>query len=447
MRDNIRNWIKGRVRLAIALLLLIALIVSGCAENAGDTVANSVRVAAVSGQVSFKRLGDSQDWVPAVSGMQLALSDTLTTQVASETDLDVDQNQHVLVGEQVRMVIETLLKSVNQSQVARLRVDTGALYIRIQRKLSTGEAFEIITPTTVMGVRGTEFVVAVRGGDTQVFVLEGTVQVALNPKDLKEISGKSYGDALPTASWVLVGQGEMLAVPWGTETIDQIKPLAIDFNKMPLDMLKALLKSDSENVAPYLDAIGTAEKAQQEALAVPDAKRSPDFIGIPKESEKPYVDPNTGHVYARVDLDLTIEEAIAYCLERGGHLITITSKEEQALAEAMMRNGSKFWYAIGLLQKPGSIEPKEGFEWVTGEAVTFTNWHKENGVETEPSNRSGLGSPENEVVMLNYEGSANWKYGDWNDMNLAEKLGEFGFLCEWDSVNHFYGQVDPQDNN
>ncbi len=446
----------------MVIILLAALFVTGCgakdvpsvdpSQVAGNPkegahseppVANSIRVAAVSGQVAFLRTGEAQDWIPAVSGMQLALADTLTTEVASETDLDVDQDKHVLVGEKVRMVIETLLQTVNQSKVARLRVDTGALYIRIQRKLATDEAFEVITPTCVMGVRGTEFVVAASGGDTQIFVMEGNVQVALNPKDLDKNKGIPYGNTLPAASWISVASGQMLEVPWGTDAISKMLPISIDFNKIPIDMLKALEASDSDKLTPYRSAIEDANQARGAALEAAGTTPESPFKDVPALSESPYVDPSSGHVYARIDLDLTFDATIKYCEEKGGHLMTITSEEEQALAEAMIAKGSRFWYLFGLVQKPGSIEPNQGFEWVTGEAVDFTRWHQENGSDTEPSDVSGTGQHENQVLMLNLTGNEVWKLGDWNDMNLVEQVGEYGFLCEWESADQFYGIGSP----
>lgn len=442
--------------LIIAVVLVASLLVTGCGGKTGtslvpdDTtggddsfsespVANSVRVVEVTGEVAFQRPGEKQDWIPAVSGMQLALADILTTQIASETDLDVDQDKHVLVGEQVRMIIETLLQTIDHSKVARLRVDTGALYIRIQRKLATDEAFEVITPTCVMGVRGTEFVVATRGGDTQVFVIEGTLRVALNPKDLDKNKGRAYGDTLPDAAWISISSGQMLEIPWGSTAIEQLLPIPLDFSKMPLDMLKALSVSDSDKLTPHMSAIEDAEQAQLAHMATIGINSMVAFLDVPTLSERPYVDPTSGHVYARIDSDLSFKAATAYCMDRGGYLMTITSEEEQALAEAILIHGNKFWYLFGLVQKSGSIEPNQGFEWVTGELVEFTRWHQTNGVESEPSDVSALGNHENQVVMLNYAGDSSWKLGDWNDTNLDEEIGGYGFLCEWDSTDHFYG--------
>jgi len=415
--------------------MLVSVIIAGCKA---EPVASSVRFAFVSGEVSFQRPDDQATWIPALEGMQMGLQDTLMTSKSSEADVDVDENQHVWVGEQVRMAVDTLLNTVKNSKVARLRVDTGALYVRIQRKLATDEAFEVITPTCIMGVRGTEFVVVTRGADTQLFVLEGSVKAALNPKDLSNLAGRAYGEELPEDSWIVVEAGQMLEVPWGVSGIESLKANPIDFNKMPLDILNALTKAESSKLDPYREAIDDAQMLQNQALEAKDETQQT-YSDVPVASEKPYVDPASGRVYARIDLDMSAREAHAYCLERGGHLMTITSQAEQDLANAMIAKGEKFWYLIGLVQKPGSVEPKGGFEWVTGEPVTYTNWHKRNGIETEPSDLSGRGEHENDVVMLNFAGDPVWKLGDWNDMNLVEKVGDYGFLCEWEDVSALYG--------
>lgn len=401
-----RPWNKSNIFL-MAGFICITLMATSCTggPKGGDTssdpqkragTVNSIRVVDVKGEVAFNR-GDA--WIPAASGMQLALSDTLTTEVSSETDLDVDDNQHVLVGERVRMVIEDLLKTVDQSKVARFRLDTGALYVRIQRKLQKDEAFEVITPTCIMGVRGTEFVVRVQGSDSELFVYEGTVSVALKSRPDQSLD---------------VSQNQRVTIPWGTTTLEGLGPVPMDPSMTP-----------------------------KMAMARPSQGDDPEIY----RADKPYVDPSTGHTYARIDRDMTYEAAKAYCEALGGHLMTITSAEEQAMAEALMYKGQKFWYLVGLAQRPGSVEPNQGFEWVTGEPLTFTRWHRENGVETEPSDRSGTGNHEDFVVLLNYAGDSVWKFGDWNDMNLGEKLGEYGFLCEWESVEDLRLDAELEDSN
>lgn len=92
---------------------------------------------------------------------------------------------------------------------------------------------------------------------------------------------------------------------------------------------------------------------------------------------------------------------------RGGHLATISSKDENdfvaalALSEPAVFKGD--WGPwLGAFQPPGSPEPAGGFTWVTGEPFVFTNW----AAPGEPSNTGG------ESVIGFYQ-TPRW--GDYKD--------------------------------
>ena len=85
------------------------------------------------------------------------------------------------------------------------------------------------------------------------------------------------------------------------------------------------------------------------------------------------------------------EEAKINCELMGGHLVTISSEEENELvwqgvyANGLNPGGSNNYQAwIGLYQNfdaPDYSEPAGGWEWVTGEPVEYSNW-----APTEPNN-------------------------------------------------------------
>ena len=114
--------------------------------------------------------------------------------------------------------------------------------------------------------------------------------------------------------------------------------------------------------------------------------------------------PGTGNHYELITSNVTWEEADLMSSKHvflgvPGHLATLTNQEENDfLAEAF--DGASGW--IGLRQKPGSIEPDQGFQWVTNEELDFTNW---NG--NEPNNSGG---DEEFVEIFN---------GRWNDLSAT----------------------------
>lgn len=128
-------------------------------------------------------------------------------------------------------------------------------------------------------------------------------------------------------------------------------------------------------------------------------------------------------VYYFYDENITWDEANKYCELRGGHLATITSKEEnELLFDAMMSNGIKSAY-FGLTDK----DNENNWKWSNGEPVEYTNWHS-----GEPN-----GENSNEDYAMFY-----WKYtdGTWNDGDFSTGTNQGGhvFICEYDNSSYIY---------
>ncbi len=130
------------------------------------------------------------------------------------------------------------------------------------------------------------------------------------------------------------------------------------------------------------------------------------------------------HRYELITDGLSWEQAEAKCEEQGGHLVTINSYEEQQYIEklisaAELSSSTDIW--IGT-----SRELDEFTEWVTGEAVDYSNWG-----EPQPDNLSGR---QNYAVIVNgVRGSENGSYYiqqyEWDDNNDGSRP----YICEWDT--------------
>ena len=141
-----------------------------------------------------------------------------------------------------------------------------------------------------------------------------------------------------------------------------------------------------------------------------------------------------GHTYLVYDISVTWEEARAYCESLGGHLVTITSAEEQQVIEQLLDGGSKHQYWIGLSKTSGVMG------WVTNEAFSYANWDS-----GEPnSQRRSSGDTEQYVHIYNVANpailrSARFKWNDmYNDNTYPGEESFFslqyvGFICEWDA--------------
>ncbi len=119
-----------------------------------------------------------------------------------------------------------------------------------------------------------------------------------------------------------------------------------------------------------------------------------------------------GNEYKYIKTPLPWNEARDYCASLGGHLVTISSKQEHDFVYSLT---SISW--IGLTD-----EGREGtFRWVTGEPVTFTNWASPNP------------NGEDYVVAWGSYVGPNGNFG-WNDLSNVGYSGYgYNFVCEWEN--------------
>ena len=139
-------------------------------------------------------------------------------------------------------------------------------------------------------------------------------------------------------------------------------------------------------------------------------------------------------IYKCYENGMTWDEAEAYCEQKGGHLVTITSFDEQAVVYSLMKSeGTKNNYWIGADKSDGSGE----YKWLTGEKMTYTNY--KGGYTDNYCNQ------EDALMMYRNDNPRIGGYcsGYWNDLNrngtcMGESffgLNNMGFICEWDNVN------------
>lgn len=137
-----------------------------------------------------------------------------------------------------------------------------------------------------------------------------------------------------------------------------------------------------------------------------------------------------GHTYLLFDQYKTWNAAKTFCESLGGHLVTISSKEEQAYIDKNVLNeGSKTYYWIGGNQPSGCLEPTSGWSWINEDAFTYTNWHHTQPDNHYNSDKMGI------VKDIDWTGVLNT--GKWHDDTNWGVFSKalYGFICEWDYVN------------
>lgn len=140
-----------------------------------------------------------------------------------------------------------------------------------------------------------------------------------------------------------------------------------------------------------------------------------------------------GHYYKIYDEGMIWNDAKNFCESLGGHLVTITSENENDFIKSLIKNGNRGSYWIG-----GYKNQNNNWNWVTGESFNYANWAK-----GEPN--GAFNGQENKIMLFKIPDPKNpqAKFGEWND--ILQNCGEgeypanvygkdaFGLICEWDS--------------
>ena len=140
------------------------------------------------------------------------------------------------------------------------------------------------------------------------------------------------------------------------------------------------------------------------------------FSAIQDIEENPERTSFNGHTYLAFNTPVTWYAAKWICENRGGHLATITSAEENAFVRSIITG--EFW--IG----GTDADDEQHWRWVTQEAFSYENWRS--------------GQPDNSIsyeVSLTHTGEENhlrvYEDGTWNDISGCL---QYPFICEIDDA-------------
>lgn len=131
--------------------------------------------------------------------------------------------------------------------------------------------------------------------------------------------------------------------------------------------------------------------------------------------------------YELIKADVSWQEANDACIERGGHLVTLTSPAEMDEIVRMCENaGMKYCWIGGYT----SVRRNIAFgHWITGESFNFTSWYP-----GEPSRNDLDGTPEFYLMLWNVEGV--WSWNDQRNDVVADYdyfKGVIGYVCEYEN--------------
>jgi serine/threonine protein kinase/formylglycine-generating enzyme required for sulfatase activity len=261
------------------------------------------------------------------------------------------------------------------------------------------------------------------------------------PLQILDVSGTSVADLSPVKAAPL----EMLMVrvaaltdPSCVAWWPKLRDIGGLSDRLYTPVREALAKGDDKLALLHLDTLegvygdapwfgtyrGKAEDLRRETFQRQIVRwQGGDHSGI-KEKLQVF----QGHAYLVVRAQFKFDEAKALAEKLGGHLLTVTSKEENEFikSELLARlTTARFEPWLGLTGEPN----KEEWKWVTGEPFTFQGWDRFNGNVSGGVNRGD---------QLN---NANFHYGSNSGVVPAWVWWHGGtggtrpFIIEWETAH------------
>ncbi|WP_274363587.1 FecR family protein [Paenibacillus thermotolerans] len=178
------RWLLRKLSHAL-IFVVIAHAVFGAFASSVSAASESSRVAQIvslSGEVFVKKSGGSKEF-KAYKSMALNQGDFLRTGKKSSVTLKViDHDDEMTIGANAQLCLSKL-KDSGGGKKTNVSMVSGSAYVKAG-KLKEKDTFEIETPTAVMGVRGTNFLVGVNNitGNTDIAVASGIVQATIVPQ-------------------------------------------------------------------------------------------------------------------------------------------------------------------------------------------------------------------------------------------------------------------------
>jgi len=132
-------------------------------------------------------------------------------------------------------------------------------------------------------------------------------------------------------------------------------------------------------------AIALGDSGQATSITVKDIANNAEktiyaqILNWPDLTQFTYVDKLNGHYYFISKVKGTWIGAKLLCEENGGHLVTITSEEENAVVrKAALLKKDYIWLGLTYTLPQDQREIAWGAkEWITSEPVVYTNWRKD----------------------------------------------------------------------
>ncbi|MCX7711693.1 MAG: FecR domain-containing protein [Clostridia bacterium] len=279
----------------IAKFIIIALIFSIFGTNPAPVFAESTSRAAkvtdLSGTVNVQKSGGEKKF-SAFKGMSLTQGDSISTGNDSWVELEIDDDKIVKISENTQLGVAELAGSIESGDdQTGLKLWFGKVWTNIKKKLNIRSKYEIRTPKTVMGVRGTQFFVGEEGGKTIVAVLEGRVYSVTYKTEQRP-----DGTVLEQAVEAFINKNEQAVIDHSVPVDAGITVQPVKLETLPSTILEEIKKRPEgldQSLIKEIDKVievKKIEEAKQEQLQTPSVVPPPQ-INQPPEVTAPATPP------------------------------------------------------------------------------------------------------------------------------------------------------------
>lgn len=165
-------WKKLYSLLALMLVLCVPHVTFAIEDDFQATLTD------FEGEVLFQKSGD-KIWFPVETNMPLESGDKIKTGINSSAEILIDDGSILKLEDKAEIELTGMhVDSVTKKIKTRLYLGVGRLFSNIAKMMNRESRFDVHTPTAIVGIRGTEFVVELADSEeTDVGVFEGSVYV------------------------------------------------------------------------------------------------------------------------------------------------------------------------------------------------------------------------------------------------------------------------------
>jgi hypothetical protein len=151
-----------------AVFLISFLVISGA-----NSLLRAAEIIYLEGNVQVQPDGE-EEWKKAEKGMKLSMGDSIRTARHSKADVALDEEKKNTVRIDPKTMV--VLSSSMPGSIDRLDLSRGRVYSNLEN-IKAGLAFEVSTPSTVAGVRGSSYSVYVERDADEVHAYKDDVYI------------------------------------------------------------------------------------------------------------------------------------------------------------------------------------------------------------------------------------------------------------------------------